>query len=66
MHSSKSFSSSLLQYLTTFLYFVGAICLENKFEILCMISATQKMSTYTPLFCPNCTSKGIITSMHRV
>lgn len=66
MHSSRSFSSSLLQYLTTFLYFVGAICLINKMEIPCMIEATQKMSEYILLFCACCSNKGIVKSTHTI
>lgn len=51
MHTSRSFETSLLQYLSTFLYFVGTICLLlKKMEILCMTGTTPKISKHIPMF----------------
>lgn len=63
MHTSRSFETSLLQYLSTFLYFVGLL---KKMEILCMTGTTPKISKHIPMFRACCNNKGIVKNTHTI
>lgn len=67
MHTSRRFETSSLQYLSTFLYFVGTICLLlKKMEILCMTGTTPKISKHIPMFRACCNNKGIVKNTHTI